>query len=85
MDDRSVDPRTRAGDPFAYAAARKTSPRTEDELVEAVAEEEARRGYPLTPRERDGFARCFFVTEYRAEVRRLMALGVAEPDEDDEA
>ena len=83
MDARSVDPATRAGDPFAYAGAHKSSPRTEAELVEAIAEEESRRGYPMTPRERDGFARGFFSTEYRAEVCRLMALGVV-GDEDEE-
>ena len=84
MDARSVDPATRAGDPFAYAGERKArSGRTEAELVEAIAEEESRRGYPMTPRERAGFARGFFSTEYRAEVCRLMALGVV-GDEDEE-
>jgi hypothetical protein len=82
VDDRSVDPATRAGDPFAYVGERKDrSPRPEAELVEAIAEEESRRGYPMIPRERDGFARGFFSTEYRAEVRRLIAFGVV----DDEA
>jgi hypothetical protein len=55
-----------AGDGF-YAAGR----RTETELVEAIAEEEARVGRPMTPCERDGFARGFFAPAYRAETRGL--------------
>ena len=54
---------------------------TEQACQEAIREEEARQGRPLTPREREGFARGFFSEEYRAEVRRLMALSVT--DEDD--
>ncbi len=48
----------------------------EAELAEAIAEDEARLGRPLTPRELEAFAHGFFAKEYREEIRRLMALGV---------
>jgi hypothetical protein len=57
------------------------SRRTEAELVEALAEDEAQQGRPHTPGERESFARGFFSTEYREEVRRLMSLGAADEDE----
>jgi hypothetical protein len=82
MDDVRIPP---AGDLF-YAAGR----RTEAELVEAIAEEEARLGQSMTPSEREEFARRFFAPEYRQEqrgleIRDLMAaLGFGEVKEDDE-
>jgi len=57
----------------------------EAELVEAIHEDEAAQGRSLTPREREAFAQAFFAEEYAAEIRRLMALGVEEPGEDDES
>lgn len=57
----------------------------EAELLEALAEGEALIGRPHTPREREAFAVGFFAEEYAAEIRRLMALGVEEPGEDDES
>ena len=90
MDDRSVNPAVRAGDPFAAAAGakRKGRPhrRTEAELLEAIGEEEAKRGYPLTPRERDGFARRFFSAEYRCDLQRefMRGLGVAVEEDGEE-
>jgi hypothetical protein len=48
----------------------------EEACLEAMAEEEARLGRPMSQREREGFARGFHSTEYREELRRLMVLGV---------
>jgi hypothetical protein len=73
--DRRIPP---AGDPF-YAAGR----RTEAELVEAIAEEEAKQGRSLTPSERVAFAYDFHAPSYRSELRRLMDLGVECPEEDE--
>ncbi len=56
---------------------------TEAVLIEAIAEDEATTGRTMTPRERESFARGFFAQEYGDEIRRLMALGVEEPGEDD--
>lgn len=55
---RSVDPRAH-------------SRRTEAELIEALAEDEAKQGRPHTPGEREAFARAFFGEEYRREVHAL--------------
>jgi len=80
-----VHPKTRAGDPFAAERKRvRRSRRTEAELVEAIAEDEARQGHPMTPREREAFARGFFGTEYAAEVRLLARAGLLD-DEDEGA
>jgi hypothetical protein len=80
----SVDPRTLAGDPFRGERKRiRRSRRTE--LVEAIAEDEARQGHPMTPREREAFARGFFGTEYAAEVRLLARAGLLDDDEDEGA
>jgi arsenate reductase-like glutaredoxin family protein len=46
---------------------------TEQECLQAILDEESRLGRPLTPRERVAFAQGFHSTEYREEVRRLMA------------
>ena len=84
MTDRSVDPRTLAGDPIAFAAEReriKRSRRTEAELIEAITEDEAQQGRPMTPTEREAFARGFFGQEYIAEVRLLARAGLLD-DED---
>ena len=51
MSDRSVDPRTRAGDPFASAGG-KIPRRSHEECVEAKHEEEERLGRPLSQRAR---------------------------------
>ncbi len=90
MDDRSVNPAVRAGDPFAAEAgakqAKRSHRRTEAELVEAIAEEEVRRGYPMTPRERDGFAWGFFSVEYKRDVREWMrGMGIASEEYGEEA
>jgi hypothetical protein len=69
----TTDPASIAGDPFAWAGRRLEEPRrglserrTEAELVEAVYEEEGRRGYPMSYGERVAFARGFFAPEYEA-------------------
>ena len=46
--------------------------------------EEERLGCKMTDREREGFARGFHAPEYRAELRRLAALGVEPLDEHDD-
>lgn len=68
MTDRRIPP---AGDPI-HAAGRKAriTPRTEAELAEAIHADE---------RERDGFPRGFFGSDYAEEIRGLMVLGVEEP------
>ena len=80
MSDRSVDPRTRAGDPGpatykAGMARLKTSRRTYAEEMEAVVGEEARLGRPMSQREREAFARGFHGEEYVAEIWLLAAHG----------
>ena len=80
MSTESVDPRTRAGDPGlatykAGMARLKRSRRTYAEEMEAVAEEEARLGRPMSHREREAFARGFHGEEYVAEIRLLAAHG----------
>jgi hypothetical protein len=69
----TTDPATIAGDPFAWAGRRLEEARrglcerrTEAELVEAVHEEEERRGYPMSYGDRVAFARGFFAPEYEA-------------------
>ncbi len=72
MSTDSVDPKTRAGDPFRGERKRiRRSRRTEAELVEAIREDEARQDRPMTPTEREAFARGFFGQEYAAEIRLL--------------
>ena len=72
MSDRSVHPETLAGDPFAAQRRRaRQSRRTEAELIEAIHQDEAQQGRPMTPSERESFARGFFGQEYAAEVRLL--------------
>ena len=82
MTDRSVDPRTRAGDPSEATATFKAGMerlkrirRTYVEELEAVAEEEARLGRPMSHREWDAFARGFHGEPYVEEIRLLAAHG----------
>ncbi len=61
MDNGRVHPRTKAGGSFAAERKRvRQSRRTEAELVEAIAQDEAQQGRPMTPTEREAFARGFF-------------------------
>jgi hypothetical protein len=70
-----------AGDGFYAAGIRRC---THEECIEAMHAEEERLGRKMSQREREAFARGFHAPGYRAEIGRLMALGVEGP-EDDEA
>ena len=66
----------------------KIVPRTDSgilqaQYMEALKDEERKLGRQLLPSELDRFAREYHAPEYGAEVRRLMGLGVEEPDEDE--
>jgi hypothetical protein len=80
-------PRTRAGDPFVHAGeARKQlrrERRTEQELVEAIREDERQQGRTMTHGERLGFAKGFFSTEYAAEVRLLAAEALLDGEDEE--
>lgn len=52
------------------------------QYMEALRDEERKMGRQLLPSELERFAREYHAPEYGAEVRRLLALGVEEPDED---
>jgi hypothetical protein len=84
------DHRVAAGDPFV-AAGRSSSlegiqeivRRAYPQLVEAIRDEERRLGRPMTMGEIEAFACGYHAEEYRLDVRRLMAWGVEEPDEEE--
>jgi hypothetical protein len=66
----------------------KIVPRTDSSILqaqymEALRTEERKMGRRLLPSELDRFAREYHAPEYGAEVRRLMVLGVEEPDEEE--
>ena len=89
MTDRSVDPRTRAGVPVAFAAGMervRRSRRTDAELVEAIREDERRLGRSMSQGEREAFARGFHGEAFVEELRLLAAHGRLDDgdDEDDE-
>ena len=82
-----------AGDPFAFAGHKKHQGlervdrvvrRTYPELLAAMHEEEIKLGRHMTNSELDTFARRFYAEEYRQDLRRIMAMGVEEPDADEE-
>ena len=81
-----------AGDPFAYAGDKghedlehigEVVRRTHTDLLTAIREEQARIGRHMTDSELDGFARRFYADEYRQDLRRIMAMGVGEPGEEE--
>ncbi len=87
MDDYKVA----AGDPFAYAAQKRRKDfehigeivrRTHTDLLTAIREEQARVGRHMTDFELDEFARRYYADEYRQDLRRIMAMGVEEADEE---
>jgi hypothetical protein len=87
LSEHSVDLRARVGEGIVYAAEReriRKSHRSEAELVEAIAEDEVQQGRPMTPTEREAFARGFFGQEYAAEVRLLAAEGLLDSEAEDE-
>ena len=53
------------------------------QYMEALKAEERKVGRQLLPSELDRFAREYHAPEYGAEVRKLMAMAVEEPDEDE--
>jgi hypothetical protein len=66
----------------------KIVPRTDSgilqaQYMEALRTEERKMGQRLLLSELDRFAREYHAPEYGAEVRRLMELGVEEPDEEE--
>jgi hypothetical protein len=69
-----------AGDGFYAAGIRR---RTHEECIEAMHAEEQRLGRKMSQREREAFAVGFHAPEYRAEIGRMMALGVEPPEEDE--
>jgi hypothetical protein len=82
-----------AGDPFAYAGRKKYQGmervdrvvrRAYPELLSAMGEEQVKLGRHMTNSELDAFARRFYAEEYRQDLRRIMAMGVEEPDPDEE-
>jgi hypothetical protein len=89
MDNHSVE----AGDPFAFAGRRRQQGlepiepvvrRTYPELLAAMHQEQVKLGRHMTNSELDAFARRFYAEEYRQDMKRLMAMGVQEPEEDEE-
>ena len=78
-----------AGDPFAYAGQKRHEDlehigevvrRTHTDLLTAIREEQARIGRHMTDSELDKFAREYYADEYRQDLRRIIAMGVEEPD-----
>ena len=82
MDNGSVDRpgRTRLE---ILAEIRRTR-RTEQELIEAMREDERQTGRTMTPSEIQAFARGFHGREYAAEVRALAAAGLLDEDAGEE-
>jgi hypothetical protein len=67
-----------AGDPIYAAGIRR---RTHEECIEAVHAEEERLGRKMSQRKREAFTVGLHAPEYRAEIGRLMTLGVEPPEE----
>jgi hypothetical protein len=82
-----------AGDPFVYAAQKRQAElehigevvsRTHTDLLSAIREEQARLGRRVTESELDKFAREYHAEDYRRDLRRIMAMGVEESDQDEQ-
>jgi hypothetical protein len=80
-----------AGDPFAYAGRKRHGGfehieevvrRTHTDLLTAIREEQASLGRHMTDSELDAFARSFHAEEYRQDLRRAMATGEGDPEEE---
>jgi hypothetical protein len=87
------DYRVAAGDPFAYAGQERRKDferidevvrRTYPDLLTAIREEQARRGRHMTDSELDKFAREYYADEYHQDLRRIMTVGVEEPNEEED-
>jgi len=81
-----------AGDPFAYAGQKRQADlehigevvrRTHTDLLRAIREEQARLGRQMTDSELDKFAREYHAEEYRQDLRRIVAMGAEESDQDE--
>jgi hypothetical protein len=81
-----------AGDPFAYAGQRRHDDlehigevvrRTHTDLLTAIRKEQALIGRHMSDSELDKFAREYYAEEYRRDLRRIMAMGPQEPDEEE--
>ena len=89
--DQTVDDyRLAAGDPFVVAERRSGMERIDEvvrrtypDLLTAIREEQARIGRHMTDSELDEFARRYYADEYRQDLRRIIAMGVEEPDEEE--
>jgi hypothetical protein len=85
VDDASVARMRRRGE---LEHVSKVVPHTDSgilyaQYMAALRAEEHKMGRELLPSELDRFAREYYAPEYGAEVHRLMALGVEEPNEDE--
>jgi hypothetical protein len=58
--------------------------RTYPDLLTAIREEQVLLGRHMTDSELDEFVRRYYADEYRQDLRRSMAMGVEEPDEEEE-
>ena len=58
--------------------------RTYPKLLAEMDKEQVKLGRHMTNSELDTFARRFYAEEYRQDLRRIMAMGVEEPDADEE-
>jgi hypothetical protein len=61
----------------------RSSSRTHADLLSAIREVQTRLGRHMTDSELDKFAHEYHAEEYRKDLRRIMAMGVEEPDQDD--
>ena len=84
--------RVAAGDPFVYAGQKRCKDfehigevvrRTHTDLLTAIREKQARIERHMSDSELDEFARRYYADEYRQDLRRIIAMGVEEPDEEE--
>ena len=85
MDERSVAREVFASERIARSGeARAVRRRTHQDLLAAVQEEQEGTGRTMTDSELDRFAREFHAPEYRQDVRRIMAFGIGNEEQDEE-
>lgn len=84
------DYRVAVGAPFVAAGRRSGMERIDEvvrrtypDLLTTIREEQARIGRHMTDSELDEFARRYYADEYRHDLRRIMARGIEEPDEEE--
>jgi hypothetical protein len=78
-----------AGCPFVAAGRSSSLENTQEvlrrihpELIQAIRHKETRLGRPMSTGDIDAFARGYHAEDYRLDMRRLMAWGVVEPNEE---